>query len=131
MCVDSNYEAASRMSQLLQYSSAFPYGVAVVGELHQDVAEGRDNVDHWRGRRDVLQQLRWVVMIVNIDICSKFILDQSCQSNHLSCMIVPVELNVHFGTAEVVVHYPGEKAGTTPDIDVYCGTGATKVSIEL
>jgi hypothetical protein len=45
-------------------------------------------------------------------------------------MIVPVELHVHFGAIEVIVHYPGEKAGTTPDVDMYCGTGATKVSVE-
>ena len=102
----------------------------VVGELRQYVPEGRDNIYQWRDRRDVSQQLGRVVIILNIDIYFKLILDQSRQSYHLGCMIVPVELHVHFGAIEVIVHYPGEKAGTTPDVDMYCGTGATKVSVE-
>ena len=43
-------------------------------------------------------------------------------------MIVPIELKVYFG-AEVVVHYPGEKTGATPYIDVHYGAGATKVLV--
>ena len=84
----------------------------VVGELRQYVPEGRDNIYQWRDRRDVSQQLGRVVIILNIDIYFKLILDQSRQSYHLGCMIVPVELHVHFGAIEVIVHYPGEKAGT-------------------
>ena len=44
-------------------------------------------------------------------------------------MIVPIELKAYFGTVEVVVHYPGEKTGATPYIDVYYGAGATKLLV--
>ena len=92
----------------------------VVGELRQYVPEGRDNIYQWRDRRDVSQQLGRVVIILNIDIYFKLILDQSRQSYHLGCMIVPVELHVHvasqrdqFGVVQLafIVLSAGGRAG--------------------
>ena len=47
MCVDGEYETASRVSQVLKYGCEYTNGLVIVGKLHQNVTKGNENVGRW------------------------------------------------------------------------------------